>query len=60
VYIPPTPLAWVGLRFQELLFPVTPAIDAYTTPARAMAAQEIYDDEDDGRNRASRLGITLR
>lgn len=45
VYIPPTPIAWVGLRIRELLFPVGPILNAYTTPARARDANYLYDDE---------------
>lgn len=32
IYVPPTPLAWVGLRVQELLFPVQPVAQTITTP----------------------------
>ncbi len=46
VYIPPTPLAWVGLRLQEILFPITPAIQAYRAPAEVMDAEDEYHDDD--------------
>jgi polysaccharide export outer membrane protein len=46
VYIPATPLAWVGLRLQELLFPVSPVMQAYLTPADVMYAQDYYEDRD--------------
>ena len=49
VYIPPTPLAWVGLRIQELLFPVSPVMQAYLTPADVMYAQDYYEDGDNNR-----------
>ena len=29
VYVPPTPLAWMGLRMQELLYPFTPVMNGY-------------------------------
>lgn len=45
VYIPPTPLAWVGQRFREVLYPVNPAIEAYTAPAAIRDADDVYDDE---------------
>lgn len=45
VYIPPTPLAWVGQRFREVLYPVGPALDAYSAPAAARDVNNVYDDE---------------
>lgn len=53
--IPPTPLAWVGLRIREVLWPVSPALDAYTTPAAVMAAQDVYEDENNS-NRSLSVG----
>lgn len=50
VYVPPTPLAWVGLRIRELLFPVSPIMSAYTAPAQAMDAYDTYRYRD-SRNR---------
>ncbi len=44
VFVPPTPLGWVGLRFRELLFPVGPALQTYATPARAITTQRFYDE----------------
>lgn len=35
VYVPPNPLAAVGLAVQQLLFPIRPAVEAVATPARA-------------------------
>lgn len=46
VYVPPTPLGWVGLRVQEVLFPFQPVINAYSTPASVMAATDQYTDDD--------------
>lgn len=57
VYIPPTPLAWVGQRFREVLYPVSPAIETYTTPLAVKDAHEEYedyDDEDDNNSRRYR------
>lgn len=48
VYVPPTPLAWVGYRIREVLQPVAPVIDAYTTPAAFSDAADEYNDDDDG------------
>jgi protein involved in polysaccharide export with SLBB domain len=45
VYIPPTPIAWLGHRLQEVIYPVRPAVQAYTAPAEMMYAQDAYDDE---------------
>lgn len=54
VYIPPTPLAWVGLRVREVLYPVSPAIQAYMTPAAIDDANDEYKYEDDDNNRRRR------
>ncbi len=53
VHIPVTPLAWVGLRIRELLFPVAPVLQAYQMPARVMDANDVYDDDDDYYNNTS-------
>ena len=45
VWVPPTPMAWVGHRVREILQPVGPAIQLYTTPAVIEDASEVYDDE---------------
>ncbi len=52
IEVPPTPLAWLGLRVRELLYPVSPVMSAYTTPASAISATNQYeqhfaDEEDD-------------
>jgi protein involved in polysaccharide export with SLBB domain len=44
VYVPPTPLGWLGLRVQEVLFPLQPMIQAYSTPAQVMASTDYYRD----------------
>ncbi len=45
VQVPPTPLAWLGLRVRELLFPVEPALDAYNAPAQGIDSHHTYEDE---------------
>jgi len=47
VEVPPTPLAWLGHRVRELLYPVEPAVETYTRPAQAIAAQRTYEGDDD-------------
>lgn len=53
VFVPPTPLAWVGLRIQEIIFPVQPVLQGYQIPLEFRYAQENYDDFEE--NRASGL-----
>ena len=36
IYVPPTPLAWVGLRLQELIGPVAPIGAALGIPGDAI------------------------
>jgi polysaccharide export outer membrane protein len=43
VYVPPTPLGWVGLRVQELMFPFSPILNGYTMPATMINANDVYD-----------------
>jgi len=53
--VPPTPLAWLGLRVRELLYPVEPVVDVYAEPAEAIDAHRVYEDEwDDGDGRRPR------
>lgn len=40
VYVPPTPLGWIGLRMQELLFPVAPVARAYEMPSEFITAYD--------------------
>jgi len=42
VYIPPTPGAWLGLRIREVLFPIAPLAQAYTTPAQVRDLDQVY------------------
>ncbi len=48
VLIPPTPLAWIARGVQQLIYPVWPVIDAYTTPAQIMNANDQYSDGSNG------------
>jgi polysaccharide export outer membrane protein len=57
VYVPPTPLAWVGLRVRELLFPMQPVLEAYSGPARAISATDVYQDNDDDNDDDRRFSI---
>lgn len=50
VYVPPTPLGWVGLRIQEVLFPFQPVINAYATPASVLDANDQYNNNNNGNN----------
>jgi hypothetical protein len=45
VQVPPTPLAWVGLRVRELLFPIEPVVDTYNAPADALNSHHTYEEE---------------
>ncbi|MFQ5489913.1 MAG: polysaccharide biosynthesis/export family protein [Phycisphaerae bacterium] len=42
VYVPPTPLGWVGHRVRELLYPLAPALQAYVGPTFALEANDEY------------------
>lgn len=48
VYIPPTPIAWVGLRIRELIYPVAPMVQAYTTPATLYNERDTYKKDENG------------
>lgn len=55
IYVPPTILAWIGNHIREVLYPVGPVLNAYTTPASGLLAHQAYedefDDDDQGRDR---------
>lgn len=44
IYVPPTPLGWVGLRMHELLFPIAPALAAYSGPGQVAQTNRILRD----------------
>lgn len=43
IEVPPTPLAWVGHRVRELLYPVSPAVRLWDSPAEALETYDEYD-----------------
>jgi len=47
VYVPPTPLAWVGLRVRELLYPIGPAMSIAGQPVHAKNLARDWDEDDD-------------
>lgn len=47
VYVPPTPLAWVGLRLREVLYPIAPAVAVATDPAELVNAPDAYRANED-------------
>jgi polysaccharide export outer membrane protein len=42
VYVPPTPTGWLGMRVQEIMFPVSPALSMYNSPVQARNTTEDY------------------
>ena len=44
VYVPPTVLGWIGLRFGELLFPVQPAAQTIALPPQSRSSVAAYGD----------------
>ena len=58
IEVPPTPLAWIGLRVRELLYPVSPILKAYSSPIDAMDTYDDYDRHDGGNSSSNgfRLG----
>lgn len=48
VYVPPTPLGWIGLKIEEALYPVRPVIRAGTAPAALADIPDAYDDQRGG------------
>jgi len=42
LYVPPTPLAWIGQKFQELLQPVQPAAQTVITPGLTYDTTQTY------------------
>lgn len=56
VYVPPTPMAWIGYRIREILQPVAPVLQAYTTPAAVIDATDTYKDDDNNGGGENFLG----
>lgn len=44
VYVPPTPMGWVGLRFSELLYPVQPVASVAFMPAQGVSSMNTLRD----------------
>jgi protein involved in polysaccharide export with SLBB domain len=44
IEVPPTPLAWLGLRVRELLYPLEPALRTYHEPTTVIRATDTYSD----------------
>lgn len=42
VYVPPTPMAWVGNQFRQLLLPVAPATQTIITPKTFESSVDVY------------------
>lgn len=42
VQVPPTPLAWIGLRVRELLYPIEPVLRTYNGPASTLDSTRQY------------------
>jgi len=61
LYVPPTPMAWIGYRIREILQPVAPVLQAYQAPASVLSANDVYEDLDgsDSTQRRSIGGLTL-
>jgi len=54
VFVPPTPLGYAGLRIQELLFPISPALATYNAPAQVKSTTDTlryggYEEPSDNR-----------
>jgi polysaccharide export outer membrane protein len=47
IEVPPTPLAWIGHRVRELLYPVSPAVRLWDSPAEALETYDDYDARDE-------------
>lgn len=47
IYVPPTVLGWIGLRFQEILFPIAPVANAAILPAATANSFDYYDGGND-------------
>jgi len=67
VYVPPTPLAWFGLRVRELLWPWEPVMGAYdnavqvkNAPYRWKYGEYGYQHDDDNNNNSRRQQLMLQ
>ncbi|NLU19141.1 MAG: hypothetical protein GXW89_00315 [Phycisphaerae bacterium] len=46
IYVPPTPLAWLGHRIDDVLYPFAGAANLYSQPATFIGATDYYRDSD--------------
>lgn len=44
IYVPPTVMGWIGLKLQEVLYPLQPVAQTYASPAGFMATTDDYRD----------------
>jgi protein involved in polysaccharide export with SLBB domain len=44
IQVPPTPLAWIGNRIREVMYPVGPLMSAYSTPLGPIDTHQEYED----------------
>jgi protein involved in polysaccharide export with SLBB domain len=51
VYVPPTPLAWMGLRLREIVWPMEEASNLYSIPQNFMETTDYYRDHRDSRSK---------
>ncbi|MBN2446003.1 MAG: polysaccharide export protein [Phycisphaerae bacterium] len=47
IEVPPTPLAWVGHQVRAVMYPISPVLNAYNTPADFMDSTDEYEGNDD-------------
>jgi len=68
VYVPPTPLGWLGLRVREVLFPFQPIMETYDYAVDVKDAPDRwkygrygyrYDNANDGSNRRAIVGALI-
>ncbi len=60
IEIPPTPLAWVGQRVRELMYPVSPVLEAYSSPAAAVTSTRTINEGVDSSDDHERSGLLSR
>ena len=42
IYVPPTVLGYIGLKFQEILYPIQPVLQTYGAPAGVVSTNQTY------------------
>jgi polysaccharide export outer membrane protein len=43
IEVPPTPLAWIGHRVRELMYPLEPMVSTYANPTSVISATHTYE-----------------